>query len=123
LLAGCTGLEDFLSLKIERTVAIKAAQAAVAASAQRVFTIPEVADILKVSRKTIFNAVKAGKIRTIKVLGCTRISAMELRLLANAGTMATLEQIEEYYRDYANPGIAQLLRQDATHEGTDGDTN
>jgi excisionase family DNA binding protein len=76
------------------------ATALAAKSPDMVYTVPEVADILKVSRATVFNAMRAGKIKTIKILGNTRITSEEVRRLATIGTLATPEQSQEFY-DYA----------------------
>jgi excisionase family DNA binding protein len=46
---------------------------------QMLLTIEEVArDHLKVSRATVYRLIRAGELKSAKVLGCTRISSQEL---------------------------------------------
>jgi excisionase family DNA binding protein len=47
-------------------------------------TVEEVArDHLKVSRATVYRLIRAGELRSSKVLGCTRISVQELERFEN----------------------------------------
>ncbi len=54
------------------------------ASLQRLaYTVGEAADMLSVTSMTIYRWIRAGKIRTVKLGGCRRISRAELeRVLA-----------------------------------------
>ena len=86
--------------KIHRsTEQSSAGQAPVSASvAPVVFTIPEAAEILKVSIKTIYNALNAGKIFSVYILGARRIPGTEIERLLALGTIATSTQIDEHYQ-------------------------
>lgn len=53
---------------------------------QAVFTVAQAAEALQCSRKTIYNAMNAGKIRTVKILGARRIPAEEIHRLIQFGT-------------------------------------
>ncbi len=84
-----------MSHKIERPAAVAGASAEIAAPEQpAVFTIPQAAKALQVSIKTIYNALAAGKIFSVYILGARRIPADEIRRLSSLGTIATPEQIE-----------------------------
>ena len=87
-----------MSHKIERPAAVASASAEIAAPEQpAVFTIPQAAKALQVSIKTIYNALAAGKIFSVYILGARRIPADEIRRLSSLGTIATPEQIEACY--------------------------
>jgi excisionase family DNA binding protein len=76
----------------------QAAKASVSASvAPVVYTIPEAAKALRVSIKTVYNALNAGKIFSVYILGARRIPADEIRRIASLGTIATPEQIDAHY--------------------------
>ena len=44
----------------------------------KLFTIKEFSDITKLKEQSVRNAISAGKIKSIKVLGSTRITVEEL---------------------------------------------
>jgi predicted site-specific integrase-resolvase len=62
-----------------------------------VLTIPQAANALQVSVKTIYNALNAGKIFSVYVLGARRIPADEIVRIASLGTIANESEISAHY--------------------------
>lgn len=62
-----------------------------------VLTIPQAAKALQVSVKTIYNALNAGKIFSVYVLGARRIPADEIVRIASLGTIANESEISAHY--------------------------
>ena len=52
----------------------------------KVFTLDEVADILKVTKRTLYNYVKAGKLPAVKIGKYWRVSEESLRAFISTGT-------------------------------------
>lgn len=52
----------------------------------KVFTLDEVADILKVTKRTLYNYVKAGKLPAVKVGKYWRVSEESLQAFISTGT-------------------------------------
>lgn len=52
----------------------------------KVFTLDEVADILKVTKRTLYNYVKAGKLPAVKIGKYWRISEESLQAFISTGT-------------------------------------
>ncbi len=50
---------------------------------EKVYTIAEVAEYLKISEGTVYKLMRTGKLPTIKILGNTRIKESELIKLLN----------------------------------------
>lgn len=50
---------------------------------EKIYTIAEVAEYLKVSEQTVYRLMRNGKITTIKIMGSTRIKESELIKLLN----------------------------------------
>ncbi len=61
---------------------------------QAVFTIKQAAQALQVSPKTIYNALNAGKIHSVLILGARRIPAEEIHRLILMGTAISDETVE-----------------------------
>lgn len=62
-----------------------------------VLTIPQAAKALQVSVKTIYNALNAGKIFSVYVLGARRIPADEIVRIASLGTITNESEISAHY--------------------------
>ena len=43
--------------------------------------ITEAGDMLRVSRATVYNLINAGKLRTVKIMGATRVPVSSIREL------------------------------------------
>lgn len=84
-----------------------------ASEAPVVYTIAEAAKLLKVSTRTIYNAMNAGKIFSVPVLGSRRIPADEIRRIVTLGTIATPEQIDEHFRR-VDPENLKFVREELT---------
>jgi excisionase family DNA binding protein len=52
----------------------------------KVFTLDEVADILKVTKRTLYNYVKAGKLPAVKMGKFWRVSEESLQAFISTGT-------------------------------------
>ena len=52
----------------------------------KVFTLDEVADILKVTKRTLYNYVKAGKLPAVKMGKYWRVSEESLQAFISTGT-------------------------------------
>ncbi len=52
----------------------------------KVFTLDEVADILKVTKRTLYNYVKAGKLPAVKIGKYWRVSEESLQAFISTGT-------------------------------------
>ena len=52
----------------------------------KVFTLDEVADILKVTKRTLYNYVKAGKLPAVKMGKYWRVSEESLQSFISTGT-------------------------------------
>ena len=52
----------------------------------KVYTLEEVADILKVTRRTLYTYVKSGKLRAVKMGKYWRVSEEALRAFISTGT-------------------------------------
>lgn len=52
----------------------------------KVFTLDEVADILKVTKRTLYNYVKAGKLHAVKIGKYWRVSEESLQAFISTGT-------------------------------------
>ena len=52
----------------------------------KVFTLDEVADILKVTKRTLYNYVKAGKLHAVKMGKYWRVSEESLQAFISTGT-------------------------------------
>lgn len=52
----------------------------------KVFTLDEVADILKVTKRTLYNYVKAGKLPAVKIGKYWRVSEESLQAFVSNGT-------------------------------------
>ena len=52
----------------------------------KVYTLDEVADILKVTRRTLYTYVNAGKLKAVKVGKYWRVSEEALKELLSTGT-------------------------------------
>ena len=52
----------------------------------KVFTLDEVADILKVTKRTLYNYVKAGKLPAVKLGKYWRVSEESLQAFISTGT-------------------------------------
>ena len=52
----------------------------------KVFTLDEVADILKVTKRTLYNYVKAGKLPAVKMGKSWRVSEENLKAFIETGT-------------------------------------
>lgn len=50
---------------------------------EKLYTVQEVAELLKITEGTLRNYLSAGKVNFIKVLGNTRIKESELKRLIN----------------------------------------
>lgn len=50
-------------------------------SAEHIYTIPEAADFLKVTRQTVYNLINRGELRRFKVGRSTRIPAADVHAL------------------------------------------
>lgn len=59
----------------------------------QLYTTKEVADILKVTQRTIYNYIDSGQLRAQKIGKAWRISSESLKEFINAGT-------DETYTDY-----------------------
>lgn len=44
-------------------------------------TIPEAGDMLRVSRATVYNLINTGQLRTVKIMGATRVPISSIREL------------------------------------------
>lgn len=49
------------------------------------YTLNEVADILRVSRRTIYRYIKMGKLKAVKVHGQWRVSSEEIKRIKKEG--------------------------------------
>lgn len=52
----------------------------------KVYTLDEVADILKVTKRTLYNYVKAGKLPAVKIGKYWRVSEESLQTFISTGT-------------------------------------
>ena len=52
----------------------------------KVFTLDEVADILKVTKRTLYNYIKAGKLPAVKIGKYWRVSEESLQAFISTGT-------------------------------------
>lgn len=52
----------------------------------KVFTLDEVADILKVTKRTLYNYIKAGKLPAVKMGKYWRVSEESLQAFISTGT-------------------------------------
>ena len=52
----------------------------------KVYTLDEVADILKVSRRTLYTWISAGKLKAVKIGKYWRVSEQALREFTTKGT-------------------------------------
>ena len=52
----------------------------------KVYTLDEVADILKVTKRTLYNYVKAGKLPAVKIGKYWRVSEESLQAFISTGT-------------------------------------
>lgn len=52
----------------------------------RVYTLDEVAEILQLTKRTLYNYVKAGKLKAVKVGKYWRVSSENLQEFINTGT-------------------------------------
>lgn len=52
----------------------------------KVYTLDEVADILKVTKRTLYNHVKAGKLSAVKMGKYWRVSEESLQAFISTGT-------------------------------------
>jgi excisionase family DNA binding protein len=101
-----------MSRKIERPAAVAGASAEVAAPVQpAVYTIHQAAKALQVSDKTIYNALNAGKLFSVYILGARRIPADEIRRLAALGTVMSADEIDAHYHR-VNPENAAWAREE-----------
>ncbi|HEX4032606.1 MAG TPA: helix-turn-helix domain-containing protein [Terracidiphilus sp.] len=76
-----------------------------------VYTIREIARILKVSERTIFNLLKSGKLQSINILGARRIPYCEVERIARLGTFMTPEEIAAHY-DRVDPLTAAWVKEE-----------
>ena len=53
----------------------------------KVYTLDEVADILKVTRRTLYNYIKAGKLPAVKMGKYWRVSQDSLQAFISTGTI------------------------------------
>lgn len=53
----------------------------------KVYTLDEVADILKVTRRTLYNYIKAGKLPAVKMGKYWRVSQNSLQSFISIGTI------------------------------------
>ena len=52
----------------------------------RIYTLKEVADILKVTRRSIYNYIKEGKLKAVKIGREWRVTEDALKAFLNKGT-------------------------------------
>ena len=52
----------------------------------KVYTLDEVADILKVTKRTLYNYIDAGKLKAVKVGQYWRVSEANLKAFITKGT-------------------------------------
>lgn len=52
----------------------------------KLFTLDEVADILKVTKRTLYNYIKAGKLPAVKIGKYWRVSEENLKAFIETGT-------------------------------------
>ena len=52
----------------------------------KVYTLDEVADILKVTKRTLYNYIDAGKLKAVKVGKYWRVSEANLKAFITKGT-------------------------------------
>ena len=52
----------------------------------KLFTLDEVADILKVTKRTLYNYIKAGKLPAVKIGKYWRVSEESLQAFISTGT-------------------------------------
>lgn len=62
---------------------------------EKYYTPEEVAELLKVSRETVYNWLRGGKLKGVKVFNFWRISESELNRLLQGGMNATKTEKEE----------------------------
>lgn len=55
-------------------------------SAALAVKVTEAGDMLSVSRATVYNLINGGHLRTVKILGSTRITVASIQALASDGT-------------------------------------
>ena len=54
----------------------------------RIYTLEEVRDIVKVSQRTLYNYIKAGTMRAVKIGKYWRVTRADLEEFLNKGTNA-----------------------------------
>lgn len=55
----------------------------------KAYTLEEVADMLKVTKRTLYNHIKSGKLKAVKMGKYWRVTAESLQELLNGGTAAS----------------------------------
>ncbi len=57
----------------------------------KLYTIPEVSEILKVTRDTIYRWMRAGELKTVKIGSTRRVLASDLEEFVNSHRVDTID--------------------------------